>query len=77
MLMDVDTLVSMIKRLPETSNQALLAFGSEGDYTTPTRPTWGIKMEHVPGTNGKPNFLGCRNYRRCRQKLGMRAVGRR
>jgi restriction system protein len=68
-----DMLVSMIKRLPEPDMQSLLAFATEGDYTTPTCPSCGIKMKHVPGTNGRQDFWGCRNYPRCRQKLGMRA----
>lgn len=75
-LVSGDMLVSMIKRLPEPDMQALLAFATEGDYTTPTCPSCGIKMRHVPGTGGRLDFWGCRNYPRCRQKLGMRAADR-
>ncbi len=71
-----DMLVSMIKRLPDADKQALLMFATEGDYHTPTCPSCGIKMRHVPGSGGRQEFWGCQNYPRCRQKLGMRAADR-
>jgi len=75
-LVNGDMLVAMIKRLPEAQQQALLAFATAGDYTTPTCPSCGIKMRRVAGTNGRHDFWGCANYPRCRQKLGMRAADR-
>lgn len=75
-LVNGDMLVAMIKRLPEAQQQALLAFATDGDYTTPTCPSCGIKMRRVAGTNGRHDFWGCANYPRCRQKLGMRAIDR-
>lgn len=75
-LVSGDTMVSMIKRMPADQQEALLAFATEGDYTTPTCPSCGIKMRHVPGTGGRQDFWGCRNYPRCRQKLWMRAADR-
>lgn len=71
-----EMLLAMIQRLPEADQQALLAFATDGDYRIPTCPTCGIKMRHVPGTSGRPDFWGCQNYPRCRQKLGMRAAGK-
>lgn len=71
-----EMLVFMIKRLSEPDQQALLAFAIEGDYTTPTCPMCGIKMKVVQGTGGRPDFWGCHNYPRCRQKLGMRAANK-
>lgn len=71
-----EMLVTMIKRLPEADQQVLLAFAIEGDYTTPTCPSCGIKMRRVPGTGGRSDFWGCHNYPRCRQKIGMRAADR-
>lgn len=68
-----EMLLAMIRLLPEADQQTLLAFASDGDFRTPTCPSCGIKMRHVAGTNGRPDFWGCRNYPRCRQKLGMRA----
>lgn len=71
-----EMLLAMIQRLPDADQQALLAFAIEGDYRTPTCPSCGIKMRRVPGTSGRPDFWGCQNYPRCRQKLGMRAADR-
>ncbi len=75
-LINGDMLVTMMKRLPESARQSLLVFATEGDFTTPTCPSCGIKMRRVAGTNGRPDFWGCQNYPRCRQKLGMRAACR-
>lgn len=71
-----EMLLAMIQRLSDADQKALLAFATDGDYRTPTCPTCGIKMRHVPGTSGRPDFWGCQNYPRCRQKLGMRAAGK-
>lgn len=71
-----DMLITMIQRLPETEKQTLLAFATEGDYHTPTCPSCGIKMKPVSGSGGRSDFWGCRNYPRCRQKIGMRAGDR-
>lgn len=75
-LINGEMLVTMIKRLAETERQALLAFAIGGDFKTPTCPSCGIKMRHVPGISGRPDFWGCQNYPRCRQKLGMRVAYR-
>jgi restriction system protein len=75
-LINGEMLVTMIKRLPAAEQQALLAFATKGDFATPTCPSCGIKMRRVAGTNGRPDFWGCENYPRCRQKLGMRAADR-
>lgn len=71
-LIDGTMLLMMIQRLPTDERDSLLAFATEGDYTTPTCPTCGVKMKAIEGKAGRPNFWGCRNYPRCRQKLGMR-----
>lgn len=73
-LIDGAMLVAMIKRLSDAQRQALLAFATEGDFTTPTCPSCGIKMRRVPGKSGKPDFWGCQNYPRCRQMIGVRAA---
>jgi restriction system protein len=75
-LINGDMLVTMIKRLPATDQQSLLAFATEGDFNTPTCPSCGIKMRRVSGTSGRPDFWGCQYYPRCRQKLGMRVADR-
>jgi restriction system protein len=71
-LIDGDMLLMMIRRLPAEAQASLLAFAVEGDYATPTCPSCGIKMKHVQGKESRPDFWGCHNYPRCRQKLGMR-----
>lgn len=73
-LIDGAMLVAMIKRLSDAQRQALLAFATEGDFTTPTCSSCGIKMRRVPGKGGKPDFWGCQNYPRCRQMIGVRAA---
>ncbi|MDO9451096.1 MAG: restriction endonuclease [Rugosibacter sp.] len=69
-----EMLVAMIKRLPDTQQQELLAFATEGNFTTPTCPSCGIKMRCVSGSKGKSAFWGCQNYPRCKQKIGVRAT---
>ena len=71
-LMFSTMLLMMIQRLPGEKSEALLAFATAGDYTTPTCPSCGVKMKAVAGSGGRPDFWGCKNYPRCRQKLGMR-----
>lgn len=71
-LIDGAMLLMMIQRLPAEKREALLRFATAGDYTTPTCPSCGVKMNVVVGTGGRPDFWGCRNYPRCRQKLGKR-----
>lgn len=71
-LIDGEMFLMMIRRLPEDVRGGLLAFATEGDYKVPTCPTCGVKMKHVPGKAGRPDFWGCHNYPRCRQILGMR-----
>jgi len=71
-LIDGVMLLMMIQRLTAEERQSLLAFATKGDYKTPTCPTCGVKMKEVQGKAGRPNFWRCRNFPRCRQKLGMR-----
>lgn len=73
-LIDGTMLLLMIQRLPAEERESLLAFATAGDYTTPACPTCGVKMKAVEGKGGRPDFWGCRNYPRCRQKLGMRRM---
>lgn len=71
-LIDGEMFLMMIKRLPDADQKSLLDFATEGDYKTPTCPSCGIKMKHVPGKAGRADFWGCNNYPRCRQTLWMR-----
>ena len=64
-LVDGTKFISMIKALPEAKQSQLLAFATEGDYTTPTCASCGIKMVW----REKGAFWGCRNYPRCKSTL--------
>ncbi len=65
-----EMLLMLIQRLPEESQQRLLALAVEGDYKVPTCPSCGIKMVHRTGKKG--GFWGCSNYPKCRQMLHLR-----
>lgn len=67
-------LLAMIKRLPEVSQQKLLALATMGDYTTPTCSACGVKMVKRNGKRGE--FWGCTNYPRCKQMLHVKSKGR-
>ena len=71
-LIDGAMLLMMIQRLPADARESLLAFATAGDFATPSCPSCGVKMKAVEGKGGRPDFWGCVNYPRCRQKLGMR-----
>lgn len=66
-LIDGEKFISMIQKLPEVKKAKLLAFATEGDYTTPTCASCGVKM--VWRTSTKGNFWGCQNYPKCRSTL--------
>jgi restriction system protein len=69
-LINGEMLLMMIKRLPEEAQKKLLVLATEGDYTTPSCPSCGIKMVKRSGKRG--DFWGCKNYPRCRQMLNLR-----
>ncbi len=71
-LINGEMLLMMIKRLPEDSQERLLALATEGEYKTPSCPSCGIKMMKRSGKRGE--FWGCRNFPRCRQMLHLRAI---
>lgn len=70
-LIDGQKFISMIGNLPEDKKERLLAFTTEGDYTTPTCASCGVKMVSRSGKTGK--FWGCQNYPRCKSTLKMAA----
>ncbi len=64
-LVDGPLFIKMIEMLPAEKKAKLLAFATEGDYTTPTCASCGIKMIW----RAKGDFWGCRNYPRCKSTL--------
>lgn len=64
-LIDGEKFISMILKLPEEKKAQLLAFATDGDYTTPTCASCGVKM--ICRTKG--NFWGCKNYPKCKSTL--------
>lgn len=66
-----EMLVKGILALPDDAKARLLAVATEGDYTTPTCPSCGIKM--VRRTSNRGEFWGCSHYPRCKQKFFMKA----
>lgn len=71
-LIDGHLFLAMLQRLPLESSQRLLVFATEGDWTTPTCPSCGIKMKARQGKRG--GFWGCASYPKCRGKLPMRGA---
>jgi restriction system protein len=63
--------ISTISQLPATSRQQLLKTAIDGDYTTPTCPSCGIKMVQRVAGKGRSEgsrFWGCPNFPRgCNQ----------
>lgn len=66
-----EMLVKGLCALPVEAQARLLAIATEGDYTTPTCPSCGIKM--VCRSSDHREFWGCSNYPRCKQKFYMKA----
>jgi restriction system protein len=66
-LINGEMFLTMILRLPEVSQQKLLALAVAGDYKTPTCSKCGIKMVERDSKRGQ--FWGCPNYPQCRKRL--------
>ena len=71
-LVDGRLFLAMLERLSETSRAELLAFATEGDWTTPTCPGFGAKMMARDSKRGP--FWGCPSFPRCRSMFPMRAA---
>lgn len=68
--MDGKLILAMIRRLPEEGQQRLLTFATQGDWTTPTCPECGRKMQRKDPVGQKP-FWSCKRGR-CKGRLDMR-----
>jgi restriction system protein len=66
-LIDGSRFISMIDKLSEEKQAALLDFAIAGDYTTPSCASCGIKM--VRRTSKRGDFWGCKNFPRCKTTL--------
>ena len=64
-LISGEALLQQIMAMPEEDRTRLLTAVTRGDYTTPTCPKCDTKMSRRPGKDGKPDFWGCNNFRRC------------
>jgi restriction system protein len=71
-LWDGEQIVAKLWALPAEKQAELLRLATEGDFTTPTCPSCGIKMVERTARNTGDVFWGCRNYPRCRQTFKMR-----
>lgn len=63
-LVDGEQFLAKIKALPAEAAAELLGVATEGDWTTPSCPSCGVKMV-LRGGSAKP-FWGCANFPRCR-----------
>ena len=70
-LIDGVLLLAMIQRLPTDAQQRLLDLATDGDYTTPSCPSCGVKMLRRPSK--RCDFWGCKNFPRCHQTLTVRS----
>ncbi len=71
-LLDGKLFLAMLERLPEARRQQLLDFATEGDWTTPTCPSCGVKMAARDSKRGR--FWGCVKFPKCRATLQMRGT---
>ena len=69
-LLDGVGFLKKILDLPEVTRMELLKFAFEGDYSTPTCASCGVKMVKRESKRGP--FWGCLNYPRCKCNLQVR-----
>jgi HJR/Mrr/RecB family endonuclease len=65
-------LIDLIRELSEESQQRLMDFATQGDYTTPTCARCGTKMVLRESKKDQSQFWGCLNYPRCRMTINLR-----
>jgi hypothetical protein len=68
-LIDGEGLLQRIESLTSEQKAELLTVATEGDYTTPTCPSCGIKMTLRTNSKDESQFWGCLNYPRCHARL--------
>lgn len=72
-LIDGEDFLAKLEALAPDRRRSLLAFATEGDFTTPTCPSCGIGTRMMLRTSGKDGtrFWGCGNFPRCRTTLAV------
>lgn len=70
-LLDGPQFLERLRSLPAERQIRLLQFAFEGDYTTPSCASCGLKMVRRKGKRG--DFWGCVAYPRCKTTMAMRA----
>jgi len=71
-LMDGKAVLAAIRKLSEEQQASLLRLATDGDYTTPTCASCGVKMVlRTPKSGGSKPFWGCVNYPKCTMKLNV------
>jgi restriction system protein len=68
-LIDGDDLLAKITATSSDEQAALLHLATEGDFTTPTCASCGVKMVERVSTKSGEAFWGCVNFPRCRCTL--------
>ncbi len=68
-LMDGRRILEAIDSLTEDQQSSLLQLATEGDYTTPTCASCGIKLLWRTPKSGARGFWGCSNYPRCKTTM--------
>ena len=71
-LLDGPQFVEKLRGLPPDKQIKLLQFAFEGDYTTPTCASCGVKLVRRQGKRG--DFWGCVAYPRCKTTMPVRAA---
>lgn len=69
-LLDGPQFVEKLRGLPPAQQIKLLQFAFEGDYTTPTCASCGVKLVRRQGKRG--DFWGCVAYPRCKTTMAVR-----
>jgi restriction system protein len=69
-MLDGPAFLKKITDLPPERSLALLSYAFDGDYTTPTCASCGIKMVRRASKRGE--FWGCTNYPRCKSVFNIK-----
>lgn len=73
MLIDGNDFLTAIAKMDDDRREKLLALSTEGDYTTPSCPSCGIKLERKSFRNGS-NAWVCKRYPACKTKIFAKAA---